>query len=181
MKTRPDSLDGRTYKVPTGCGSLYITINHDENNNPLEIFGLLGKTGNCSSAQCQAICRLASTALRAGVPVEEVAHQLRGIRCGNPGGRIGKWILSCPDALAQTLLRAVEDLGKTLDPEMAENGARDWRYETLLPEEEVQQSIQPPTIPKITAEYGVCEECGGALIAQEGCLRCPSCFWSKCS
>jgi hypothetical protein len=27
---------------------------------------------------------------------------------------------------------------------------------------------------------GVCPECGGTVFAQEGCLLCQSCGWSKC-
>ena len=51
----------------TGHGKMYVTINRDEGGNPFEVFANLGKAGGCDSAQMEAICKLASMALRAGI------------------------------------------------------------------------------------------------------------------
>jgi len=35
-------------------------------------------------------------------------------------------------------------------------------------------------LPPVKAEAGACPECGSPVLAQEGCLLCSSCGWSKC-
>ena len=47
MKKRPPVLSGKTVKVKSGCGSLYITMNKDEEGNLFEIKLTLGKAGSC--------------------------------------------------------------------------------------------------------------------------------------
>lgn len=49
---------------------------------PFEVFVVFGKAGSDLTAMSEAIGRLASLALRSGIPVEFVVEQLRGI-----GGR----------------------------------------------------------------------------------------------
>ena len=51
----------------------------------------------------EAICRLASLALRSGVNMETVMKQLSGIRCPAPIWQKGGMVLSCPDAIAKVL------------------------------------------------------------------------------
>lgn len=54
-KVRPTITSGRTYKVETGCGNLYVTINKDSNEF-FEVFAHLGKSGQCGAAQIEALC-----------------------------------------------------------------------------------------------------------------------------
>ena len=104
VRPRPDIIEGFTVKVPTGCGSLYVTVNHDE-RGLVELFAAMGKGGGCSGALNEAIGRLVSLALRSGVPAKEIARQLRGIRCPCPRWKDGDQILSCADAIGRMLLR----------------------------------------------------------------------------
>lgn len=102
-RSRPEVVRGRTYKVKTSYGSLFVTINEDENGDPFEVFAQIGKSGGVFQAKSEAICRLISLSLRAGVGVEDVVKQLKGIRGPMPSWGKKGMILSIPDAIAQTL------------------------------------------------------------------------------
>ena len=107
-RTRPDVLNGNTYKVLTGCGNAYITITHDSTGIS-EVFILLGKPGQCGAAQTDAIGRLCSINLRAGVKVEAITDELKEIRCSQPQMfPLDKRVLSCADAVAIVLSKEKE-------------------------------------------------------------------------
>jgi len=76
---RPRVLRGCTTKLNTGQGSLYVTINTDESDKPIEIFANIGKSGGDTAALAEAIGRLISIALQKGVTVEELSQTLIGI------------------------------------------------------------------------------------------------------
>jgi len=100
-KDRPKELIGKTIKINTGCGPMYITINTNE-GDIFEVFAHIGKSGGCAIANTDALCMVISTALRSGVSLDSIIRKLRGIRCPNPGMDKGP-ILSCPDAIGQAL------------------------------------------------------------------------------
>ena len=104
QKERPRELKGTTYKAKTGCGTLFITINEDE-DSMLEVFTRIGKSGGCASSQCEALGRLASLAYRLGADTTDITKQLSGIICHQPfaGSATFCATASCSDALAQTL------------------------------------------------------------------------------
>ncbi len=60
---RDKSTIGTTEKIDTGCGHLYITINHNADNGIIEVFAALGKSGGCAMVQNEAITRLISISL----------------------------------------------------------------------------------------------------------------------
>jgi len=102
---RPSMLNGKTVKISTSYGNLYLTLNVDENGNPFEIFATLGKSGKDTQAHTEAIGRLVSLALRSGISINDVIRQLKGI-----GGstqvldeNLFTLILSIPDAIAKGL------------------------------------------------------------------------------
>ncbi|MHC4259480.1 MAG: TSCPD domain-containing protein [Planctomycetota bacterium] len=98
-----------------GCGTLFVTVNEDE-NGLCEVFGNLGKAGGCP-AQSEATCRAISVGLRCGVQPEVLIEQLKGIRCLSAiAGRKGNKdidVLSCPDAIAKAIEEA---LGGNCEP-----------------------------------------------------------------
>jgi ribonucleoside-diphosphate reductase alpha chain len=99
---RPKKLSGETYKMPTGCGTNYITVNL-HNGKPFEVFSKLGKAGGCSACQTEALTRCISVGLRCGVELEEYVSTLTGIHCSSATVSEGEQILSCPDAIAKVL------------------------------------------------------------------------------
>ncbi|MHC4677765.1 MAG: adenosylcobalamin-dependent ribonucleoside-diphosphate reductase, partial [Planctomycetota bacterium] len=78
-RLRPRKTSGQTIKARTGCGTLFISVNKDE-NGLCEVFANLGKAGGCPS-QSEATCRAVSAALRCGVDPRVLIEQLKSIRC----------------------------------------------------------------------------------------------------
>ena len=160
-RPRPQVVRGTTTKVMTGCGTLYVTINEDEYNQPFEVFMQMGKAGGCAASQLEAIGRLVSMSFRAGVDTKEIITQLRGIRCPAPSWeKGGTRIFSCADAIA-----------KVIDDRMREKEKKG----ELQPQE-----VRMPVYIKGKNIVGVCPDCGSALLHEEGCLKCMSCGYSKC-
>jgi ribonucleoside-diphosphate reductase alpha chain len=102
VQDRPNILEGVTKRIKTGCGNFYITINKID-DKPVEVLSHIGKAGGCAICQGEAVCRLVSLGLRSGIKPERIIKQLHGIRCPSPTWYEGNQILSCPDAIAQTL------------------------------------------------------------------------------
>jgi ribonucleoside-diphosphate reductase alpha chain len=102
LQERPTKLEGITKRVKTGCGNFYITINKID-DKPVEVLSHIGKAGGCAICQGEAVCRLVSLGLRAGIGPDRIIKQLHGIRCPSPIWYEGGQILSCPDAIATAL------------------------------------------------------------------------------
>ena len=67
-RQRPSFIRGFTERVRTAHGNLFVTVNVDEEDGqPFEVFATLGKAGSTESAHLEAISRLVTMALRAGV------------------------------------------------------------------------------------------------------------------
>ena len=107
-RERPEVVKGRTIRVRSGCGNLYITINEDEKGQPIECIAVLSKSGSCARCHIESITRALSLGLKYSVPLSEFYLQLRGIRCPSPvSGEDGA--LSCADAIA----RGIQDYLKS--------------------------------------------------------------------
>jgi ribonucleoside-diphosphate reductase alpha chain len=100
---------GKTSKFRMGCGTLFVTVNKDD-EGICEVFANLGKAGGCPS-QSEATCRAVSAALRSGVDPKVMIDQLSGIRCLSTAvahkTNKGVDVRSCPDAIAQALEEAL--------------------------------------------------------------------------
>ncbi len=171
-RPRPEVVWGMTRKMPTGCGTLYVTINQDEQGNLFEVFTNMGKAGGCAASQAEAISRLISLALRTGVKAEEIVKQLKGIRCPMMTWWKGDKILSCADAIA----KAIE-----LFPGYSKDGSKPFQMPLPISaqlEEERKAEAKPDSAPGATIAQ--CPECGGAVEYKEGCLTCPLCGYTKC-
>lgn len=174
-RERPETVSGNTYKVKTGYGNLYITVNNDENGEPFEVFTTIGKTGGFFQEQSEAISRLISLSLRAGLSTEKIIDQIKGIRGPMPIITNKGTVLSLPDAIARIL---EEHIGKTSFEEETE----EVKMEELAVSVGSNGSMNnDPNID--IADYGMmpgCPDCGGNLRMAEGCLSCPGCGYSRC-
>lgn len=108
MKERPRIVEGVTVKLKVGCGTMFVTVNFDEEKKPIEVFAYLGKSGSCFSCQVNSLCRTISIALRNDVPVEEIIEHLKGMRCNEPSIHEGVQYLSCPDAIVKAIEEAMD-------------------------------------------------------------------------
>jgi ribonucleoside-diphosphate reductase alpha chain len=102
FRKRPFSLYGTTYRMLTGCGPIYITINEDD-HGLFELFTNMGKAGGCAATQSEAIGRLVSLLWRSSVQPEQVVKQLLDISCHSHSGFGKDKILSCADAVARAI------------------------------------------------------------------------------
>lgn len=206
-RERPRQTRGITERVRTGHGNMYVTVNLDADNKPFEVFGTMGKAGGCDAALLEAVSRLVSLALRAGIDTSEVTRQLRGITCC-PAWDDGTLVRSGPDAVAIVLDKLTEGMA-------GESGAPDGVQLTLptgFPGyggdgPDVRSFLPPGAIVggsgngvaetgngnghgngngyTIPVAAGVaysqrCPECNGSVVNQEGCSTCYSCGWNKC-
>lgn len=165
-RPRPSVMQGTTMRIDTGCGKLYVTINEDD-QGLFEIFAQMGKSGGCAMSQSEAVSRLISMALRAGVDTDAILKQLRGIRCPSPLLAKGGVVLSCPDAIAQAIERHIKK-------------KRDFGEETVIEEATTLDNFVDKS--DRSNIVGVCPDCGGPLIFEEGCAKClnMSCGYTKC-
>jgi ribonucleoside-diphosphate reductase alpha chain len=108
-RPRPRVTIGTTSKFRMGCGTLFVTVNKDE-EGICEVFANLGKAGGCPS-QSEATCRAVSAALRSGVDPNVMIDQLSGIRCLSAAvaRKTNKEVnvRSCPDAIAKAIKEAI--------------------------------------------------------------------------
>ncbi|MDH7481384.1 MAG: vitamin B12-dependent ribonucleotide reductase [Armatimonadota bacterium] len=155
-RPRPVRTFGVTEKVKTGCGNLYVTINEDS-EGLCEVFARMGKSGGCASSQLDAVSRVISAALRAGVKPESIIKQLRGNVCPSPAWDQGGRVLSCPDAIGIALEHYLQ------------------YKQTGEPVETVSKWQSP-----LDNLVGACPDCGSAVEHESGCIVCRFCGFSKC-
>ncbi len=164
VRPLPQKRFGATVSRRTPVGTAHITMNDDEDGNPLEVFVEIGRGGSELKAMAEAMGRLMSVLLRmvsALSPRERVAQivdQLRGIGGSRSTGYGSRKVRSLPDAVAQVLAEHYRS-----GDEAPAGDASDDR-----PEAE-----RPPA--------DLCPECGEAtLLHAEGCQTCSNCGHSEC-
>jgi ribonucleoside-diphosphate reductase alpha chain len=151
-RPRPDITQGMTKKYNIGgCGKLYVTVNSDE-HGICEVFTNTGEEG--CAALTEAVGRLLSISIRAGMDLESIKSQVEGIRCITCIADSDTSVLSCPDAIGKAIEFAVNgynkfDLDVTGGP----------RSVMICPE----------------------ADCGGIMEPEGGCYVCRNCGYSKCS
>lgn len=118
---------------------------------PIEVFAQLGKGGDVANSDLEAICRVLSLYLRCGGNIELAIRQLEGIGSNFTIPSKNGSVLSLGDGLAKALRKIYKS-----DNVKPTNGTNNY-YDLK------------------------CQDCGGTLFREEGCMTCKGCGWSKCS
>jgi ribonucleoside-diphosphate reductase alpha chain len=164
-RPRPKVVKGKTYRMKTELGTVFITVNEDE-EGIVEVFVQgLGKSGTASAAFAEAIGRLISLALRSGVKPSAIIDQLGLIRGPRPVVQEdGTVVFSVPDAIAKAIgeylkggeqLKLLEEV-KPNPPHTGANG------------HDAKRDVE------------LCPSCGGVVIFTNGCYICSDCGFSEC-
>ena len=144
----------RSRRAAATCTS---TINSDE-HGLCEVFTQMGKSGGCASSQSEALSRMVSMSLRAGVDPEPIIKQLRGIRCPSPAWAQGGRSCRAPTPSASCSSTTwIADEDRRGDLSVTKNGDA------------------------LDNLSGACPECGGAVEHESGCMVCRACGYSKCA
>lgn len=104
---RPRSLFGATFKVQSGCGKLYVTIN-EKNGKPYEIFIQSGGSGGCEAGN-QALGRTISLALRHGGNIRSIIKQLCKVKCPAALRNVHSEGKSCSDLVGKLIQEYIPD------------------------------------------------------------------------
>ncbi|MFL3008806.1 MAG: adenosylcobalamin-dependent ribonucleoside-diphosphate reductase [Candidatus Neomarinimicrobiota bacterium] len=162
-RKRPNQTSGVTRRIRTGEGTLYITINEDE-NGLCEVFTTIGKAGGNAAAQSEAISRLISLSLRSGLDPNAIVRQLKGISGPNPTWEDGRLILSTPDAIG----KALDDYLKEKDS-LGTDNLKDDKVRITMAQEITNDCIEGKS-------HNECQN----IVNEGGCMTCRECGWSKC-
>ena len=148
---RTDHLQGYTYRIKTGYGNLYVTIN-ELVGKPFEVFCQIGRSGASELAKAEAVGKLVSLALRSGIQLEYIIEQIDDIMGSQPIVTKQGYIKSIPDAMAK-ILREYMDKKQN-------------------------KSVKLKISPKIGKQ--ICPECGNDLVPDSRCPYCSVCGWKSC-
>ncbi len=169
-RPRPPVTQGVTERIGTGCGKLYVTVNHDE-EGICEVFAQMGKSGGCAASQIEGISRLISLALRSRVSMDAIIKQIKGIRCPAPLWAKGGMVLSCADGIARVLEHQSGGNGQEAGLEKPRSLGAGASGSLPLPGSARSDGVI----------VGSCPDCGGAVEHAEGCEVCRFCGFTKCA
>jgi len=175
-RPRPDVITGRTQKILTGYGALYVTVNEDE-KGLFEVFAQIGRGGGYTASFTEGIARLVSLCLRSGVPVDEIIDQLEGIRSPRIAVDHGERVYSIPDAIAKAIKRHIGMQKTGVQPPVETYDELGGAVETDIEMEKESRDAAELLRKGLNPE---CPECGKSLVFEEGCVKCHSCGYSEC-
>jgi len=175
-RARPDVITGRTQKILTGYGALYVTVNEDE-KGLFEVFAQIGRGGGYTASFTEGIARLVSLCLRSGVPVDEIIDQLEGIRSPRIAIDHGERVYSIPDAIAKAIKRHIGMQKTGVQPPVETYDELGGAVETDIEMEKESRDAAELLRKGLNPE---CPECGKSLVFEEGCVKCHSCGYSEC-
>lgn len=184
VRVRPKVTQGRTERIETPRGRVYVTVNEDE-------LGVCEVFVESLDVEAEAIGRLSSLALRAGVDAREVIEQLWRVQ--SKEAVIDRSSDGTPVRVSTIAQAVALALGRTLYGE-GFRPDREFPRAAVLPEpvprarqERLRFAPAQPLPPSgaangaVPVEFaGICPDCGENLIYENGCAVCRACGYSKC-
>jgi ribonucleoside-diphosphate reductase alpha chain len=174
---RPIRIEGSTYKVKTPVGTAFITVNHDTDGSPVEVFINIGRAGSDVLAMAEALGRLISKFLKIngqanGVErAKVVVEQMHGISGARSIGFGANRISSLPDAVAKAMAMDMGLVGFSQVEAVTKTEAQ----QQIIPED----GEEDKKVTEVKAD--ICPECGNASLVHEmGCKTCYWCGYSEC-
>ncbi len=186
-RPRPKVTQGRTERIETPRGRVYVTVNEDE-YGPCEVFV------ESLDVEAEATGRLVSLCLRSGVDPREVIEQLwrvqsREVALDRSADGTVVRVSTIAQAVALALGRALYGDGFRPDKEFPRAAAlpeptprarqerlRFAEPEAVVPEEQALHAGNGAA----PLFAGVCPDCGDRLVYENGCVNCRSCGYSRC-
>ncbi len=163
IKDRPQFMSGVTTKSDSPFGSIYVTSNFDNDGNPFEIFVSAGKSGSISKSITEALSRVISLALRAGVDIDDIVKTMNNIS-GSEG-----WVYDTLDG-KEIIVRSIPDaISKMLKDLIDFNNIKGVVVKKI-----------PITNIDFSKKGVLCPECGNQMIMISGCMLCAGCSYSPC-
>ena len=154
-------------KVKTGCGSMWLSLVYDDDNNLCEIFSQSGSTGGCRG-MTEGLSRAVSLLLRANVDPSDIIEQLQSVSCDvskearKKDKTIGK---SCADSIAKQMIKFI-------------NGELKATKKNTI---QITKKITEKQEPQEKNGKFKCPDCGEyTLTKYDGCVSCTNCTYQKC-
>ncbi len=171
IRPRPKLSHGVTVQKESPLGSVFVTVNNDDDQEPLEVFVTAGKAGSDVTSMAEALGRLMSLTLRVASPLtpkerlQQIISQLKGIGGARAMGFGKDRVRSLPDAVA----KALEDCIMPADAfAVVDDGTASGEHHEV-------QLVLPSIRPDL------CPSCGEAsFVHEEGCMHCQACGFSQC-
>lgn len=117
---RPHALEGETTRHEVSCtDDMFVISNRDSNGNLVEVLGRISHAGSCAAAIIDALTKVITLALTAGVPEHAFFKALTGIGC-NSGE-------SCVSALGELLRNDEQYVSRIHKPAMAQTTTYTWQ------------------------------------------------------
>jgi ribonucleoside-diphosphate reductase alpha chain len=154
---RPKRTEGGTTSYNTGCGKVYLIVNHDD-KSIIETFAFTGSGGGCQGLT-EGLSRMASLTIRLArafaeqlnldtdqvidSTIMEIIDQLKSVRCNVSLRNKKSEGKSCPDIM-----------GKALEKEYAL-----FKREQQLMQENYEEEFADEAESDCEAEYGGCSSC----------------------
>jgi len=178
---RPDKLEGKTFRLKSGCGNMHITINGTDEYPIFEIFTVGGKNGSCSSVFLDVSNILITRCLRLGDDPREIVETLKNYDCPKSSGN---GTVSCPEGIAN-MMKAYLDENFDMEELDEFDRVNDLEYYNHN-EDEVEDTYDEiegkDTNINENNNFEECPECHENTFnpSADGCAICFSCGYSPC-
>jgi len=146
----PDERQSITHKFEVGGQKGYLTVGLFEDGTPGELFVHVSKRGSTINGLLDSIAMLTSYALQYGVPLEALVEKMSNTRF-EPSGLTSNSEIPMATSLVDYIFR--------------------WLGKKFLNGKEANGKVYSGEL---------CSECGGIMVAGDGCFTCHDCGHSKC-